>query len=139
LQKLPLVELTKSLTATAKGAEQLVTAPELLQAVRSFDTILRETSALVKNTNGLVKNVDGVVSNVNQDVRGEVKKTLNQVHEILTSIDDAVSDKSALRYDLATTLQELAAAARSIRLLTSYLERNPNALIYGKGGQGERR
>jgi paraquat-inducible protein B len=139
LQKLPLVELTKSLTATAKGAEKLVTAPELLQAVRSFDTILRETRALVKNATGLVENVDGVVKNVNQGVGEEVKKTLNQVHGILTSIDDAVSDKSALRYDLATTLQELAAAARSIRLLASYLERNPNALIYGKGGQGDRR
>jgi paraquat-inducible protein B len=139
LQKLPLDELTKSLTATAKGTERLVNAPEILQAVRSFDTILRETSALVKNANGLVENVDGVVSIVDKDIRGEVKKALSQVQGILTSIDDAVSDKSALRYDLATTLQELAAAARSIRLLASYLERNPNALIYGKGGQGERR
>lgn len=139
LQKLPLVELTKSLTATAKGAERLVNAPELLQAVRSFDSILRETSTLVKSANGLVENVDDVFSGVDRNVGAEVKKTLTQVQGILTTIDDAVSDKSALRYDLATTLQELAAAARSIRLLASYLERNPNALIYGKGGQGERR
>ena len=139
LQKLPLDELAKSLTATVKGAEQLVSAPELLQAVRSFDVILRETSTLLKNANGLVENVDGVVTNVDRDVRAEVKTALDQVQEILTSVDDAVSDKSALRYDLATTLKELSAAARSIRLLTSYLERNPNALIYGKGGQGERR
>lgn len=139
LQKLPLVELTKSLTATAKGAERLVNAPELLQAVRSFDSILRETSTLVKSANGLVENVDDVFSGVDRNVGAEVKKTLTQVQGILTTVDDAVSDKSALRYDLATTLQELAAAARSIRLLASYLERNPNALIYGKGGQGERR
>ena len=94
---------------------------------------------MLKNANGLVENVDGVVTNVDRDVRAEVKTALDQVQEILTSVDDAVSDKSALRYDLATTLKELSAAARSIRLLTSYLERNPNALIYGKGGQGERR
>ena len=132
LQKLPLDELARSLTATVKGAEQLITAPELLQAVRSFDTILLETSALVKNANGLVANVNG-------DVRAEVKTALDQVQEILTTVNDAVSEKSALRYDLATTLKELSAAVRSIRLLATYLERNPNALIYGKSRQGERR
>jgi hypothetical protein len=29
-------------------------------------------------------------------------------------------------------LQEVSAAARSVRLLTGYLERNPSALLFGK-------
>ncbi len=30
-------------------------------------------------------------------------------------------------------MEELAAAARSIRMLVDYIERNPDAMIYGKG------
>ncbi len=36
--------------------------------------------------------------------------------------------------NLVITLQEMTAAVRSIRVLMDYLERNPNALLTGKGG-----
>lgn len=36
--------------------------------------------------------------------------------------------------NLVITLQEMAAAMRSIRVLGDYLERNPNALLTGKSG-----
>ena len=35
-------------------------------------------------------------------------------------------------YELTRTLQEVSAAARSVRLLTGYLERNPSAVIFGR-------
>ena len=35
---------------------------------------------------------------------------------------------------LVNALQEVSAAARAIRVLADYLERNPNALLFGKGG-----
>jgi hypothetical protein len=37
-----------------------------------------------------------------------------------------------LRYELDHTLAQVAGAANAIRVLTDYLERNPNALITGK-------
>jgi paraquat-inducible protein B len=42
---------------------------------------------------------------------------------------------SALRVDLANTLQEVSRAARSIRVLGDYLERHPDALLRGKSGE----
>jgi hypothetical protein len=33
---------------------------------------------------------------------------------------------------LVTALQEFTATARSVHVLADYLERNPNALLYGK-------
>jgi paraquat-inducible protein B len=39
-----------------------------------------------------------------------------------------------MRYELQKMLGELTAAARSIRLLAEYLERNPDALVRGKPG-----
>ena len=39
-----------------------------------------------------------------------------------------------LQYELRGTLRELSAAARSIRTLSDYLDRHPDALVFGKGG-----
>jgi paraquat-inducible protein B len=36
--------------------------------------------------------------------------------------------------DSNKTLQEFSGAARSIRVLADYLERNPDSLVYGKSG-----
>jgi hypothetical protein len=36
--------------------------------------------------------------------------------------------------NLVSALQEFSAAMRSFRVLADYLERNPNALLTGKGG-----
>ncbi len=41
-----------------------------------------------------------------------------------------------LDQDLVNVLQEVAAAARAIRLLADTIERNPSILVYGKGGTG---
>jgi paraquat-inducible protein B len=36
--------------------------------------------------------------------------------------------------DTNKTLNEFSGTARSIRVLADYLERNPDSLVYGKGG-----
>ena len=46
----------------------------------------------------------------------------------------AECEQRTLDSDLNQALQEMTAAMRAIRLLADYLERNPNALLYGKGG-----
>ncbi len=124
VQALPLEELTRSLTNTVKSAERLMSSEEIPNALKSFD----QTLAIL---NRLIKNVD-------QNIAPETRSVLAEANKTLKTVREAISPDSPLRYDLETTLQELAAAARSIRLLAEYLESNPNALIYGKGGRPQR-
>jgi paraquat-inducible protein B len=51
-----------------------------------------------------------------------------------TAQGSLVQTQRLLDTNMATTLQEAAAAARAFRVLADYLERNPSALVYGKGG-----
>ena len=43
-------------------------------------------------------------------------------------------ETSQVRYDAVEMMKELRGAARSLRVLTDYLERHPEALIQGKSG-----
>ena len=124
VQALPLEELTRSLTNTVKSAERLMSSGEIQNALKSID----QAAATLNR----------VLQNVDQNIAPETRSVLVEANKTLKTVREAISPDSPLRYDLETTLQELAAAARSIRLLAEYLESNPNALIYGKGGRPQR-
>jgi paraquat-inducible protein B len=64
------------------------------------------------------------------------RATLAQADATLKSADGVIGPDSALRYDMANLFQELTRMSRSLRTLADYLERNPNALIFGKSGSG---
>ena len=52
---------------------------------------------------------------------------------MLTNTDATLVGKNApVQQDLRDALQEMVLAARSIRVLTDYLERHPESLIRGK-------
>jgi paraquat-inducible protein B len=58
---------------------------------------------------------------------------MDAAESAIKSIDELVGKDSATKADLENTLQELASAARSLRLLADYLEKHPDAIIKGKG------
>jgi paraquat-inducible protein B len=57
---------------------------------------------------------------------------VKQAEQTLSAVEDVVGEDSALRYDLRNTLREMTAAAKSLRTLTDYLDRHPEALLQGK-------
>ena len=60
------------------------------------------------------------------------KTVLKQLNSALINIESLTNSDSPIGQDLQTALQELARAARSTRVMMDYLERHPDALIYGK-------
>ena len=120
LSKLPLKKLGDGLVRTVDGADRLINAPELQEAVVGL--------------NSTMKRLDSLAKKLDKRLAPETIALVADARAALQSVNTIVSERSALRYDLAAVLRELAAAARSIRSLAAYLERNPNALIYGKTG-----
>ncbi len=83
-------------------------------------------------------------------LRGRIVKTLPELNKTLAGLRGAVAvaeralkdtDQSLLngnssaQQELRAALIEVTRAARSLRLLTDYLERNPEALLRGKGNR----
>ena len=60
--------------------------------------------------------------------------TLKDAQAAIASIQRTIGSGSSLTNNAENMMQELTRAARSIRVLADYLERNPDALLYGKSG-----
>jgi paraquat-inducible protein B len=131
IEEVPFKELIAKATLTIEGIERLVNAPELKDTV----VTLRDT---IQDLRNLIKNLDGGVGTLTANVESTLKKTsdaLVQATNTLTVVQGELKDTTpVIRYELTNSLKELADAARSLNALTEYLQRNPESLLRGKGG-----
>jgi paraquat-inducible protein B len=69
---------------------------------------------------------------LNNDVAPEIAGAMKDVRKSLGAVERTLAEDEPLQHDLRHTLQELARAAASLRVLTDYLERHPEAILRGK-------
>jgi len=95
----------------------------------SVDATLKDARKLVRDVDG---KIEPLVSNIDNSLK-QAFDALAQAKETLAAAEKTVGKESPVIYQLDTTLKEISRMARSIRSLADYLERHPNALLYGKG------
>jgi paraquat-inducible protein B len=126
--------LVDSAREAISGLHQLVGSPDLKAAIRSLGDVAGRLGDAAGSVSQLATGVDSNVSSLTAELRQTNVKAgamIDQAGRILQHTDSAFTDSPVL-YELTRTLQEVSAAARSVRLLTSYLGRNPSAVIFGK-------
>lgn len=148
LEKLPIEQIGGDLRDTVQGAKQLVASAELQEAVAALNQTLNhaqqfaaalnreiapDLKSAVSSLNETLKRTRLLAQNFDASVVPQLGATLQQAQSTLKSINGSVSKDSPLYFELLRVFKELTEAARSIRLMADYLERNPDALIYGKG------
>jgi paraquat-inducible protein B len=104
-----------------------------------FPVVPGELEAIEATLAKIVKKLDKLpLEQIGTDVTKalvQLDQTLASGRKTLDTATGAIAPDSALRVDLANTLQEVSRAARSIRVLGDYLERHPEALLRGKSGE----
>ncbi|MGD8911782.1 MAG: MlaD family protein [Candidatus Thiodiazotropha sp.] len=135
--KSSMLQIIQRLDSVTQQLDQV--APQLIDD--SKDTLaqargmLKEISKTSTQTQRLITDTDGRLEKAfsawNQTmVNGEA--TLSQLGQAASSADKLLAQDSPVISELMTTLRELGAAARSIRNMSEYLERHPEALLRGK-------
>ena len=119
LETVPIEQIGKDLGDTLKNVKSISESRELLEAVQALNQTLQHTRQLVQN--------------LDSNVAPAISSTLDQAQKTLVSVEGTLGQDSPLQHDLRKVLKELGETARTIRILTDYLERHPDALIYGKG------
>jgi paraquat-inducible protein B len=154
-----LMDIVRNLKAATDNADKLV-----LNADNQVKSLLKNIQAAVHDARKLLKGVNNEVkplSNKLQAAAGDISDLMNNVddeikplstkaqnalvsardaldkaNQTLATYDSLMGERSELRNDLTAALEEIALAARSLRKLTDYLERHPEALLQGKGSGG---
>lgn len=126
--QIPLEDLVQSFTSLAKSMDELVQDPKVRATISSIDAAAREAETLMRAVRGEVK---PLARGANVTIE-EAQRTLVDLRKLAESVQGLTRDGSPLRYQLSTALGELTNAARALRVLADYLERNPQAVLTGK-------
>jgi paraquat-inducible protein B len=118
LDKVPIDEIGQELSATIKGARRIANSPEIIATIQSLNAAVRELQQLA--------------AELRTRTAPEVNATLKQAQASLATASDVLETGSPLQSRLKETLEELAAAARALRVLSDALERDPQSILTGK-------
>jgi len=126
--------LSADLSQTLKDTQNLI--GNLNNQVGPLAASIKKTSDTAGDT---MRDADRLTENIDSQVKtltGDLSKTLQKAQETLASVNSAIGEGSPLRIQVETAVSELSQAARSIRVLADYLQRNPDALLRGKSQKG---
>ncbi len=142
LKEIDFKALIDSVTQTVKGVDKLVNAPEIKSILQSLNQTVPKMDAAIASITRLANTADGKVTTLTADFEQtsaaarqaleQTQATLKQTEAAITNIQTVTDPDSPTLYELRKTLREVSSAARSLRLMTNFLERNPRALIFGK-------
>ncbi|MET0218567.1 MAG: MlaD family protein [Burkholderiales bacterium] len=121
-----LPRVTASIDGTATAAKQTLATGKL-----TLEQIRATAAAAETRVNTVAEAIDRLAASTD--------KTLGQTRNTLANVENLTAENAPLVYELSTALKDLGAAARSIRLLASELEKRPDGLIRGRPAEEEKR
>lgn len=104
-----------------------------------FDLIGQDLRRALATLESTLRRADALLGHLATDIAPELKAALEQARKTLGSAQQVLATDSPVSGDLRETLHEVTRAAESVRALTDYLERHPEALIRGKRGGDDRK
>jgi paraquat-inducible protein B len=146
LEKIDLEGLATDIREAVAAAKNLLTSPELEEAVTSlnqtlkdFDKLAIDARKLAIDARKLVNNVDAQIEPTFADLRRALNSAdvaLKQAKVTLASLDNVVGEDSSIMWELYNTLLQLQGMARQVNGLVSMLQRQPDSIIRGKSSLG---
>ena len=131
IEKIPFKELVENAQDTIEGIDELINSPELKNSIVNLDKSLQALNRLLNNINGEVEPLSTSVEGTLETARG----TLEAAQRAITHAEEGLADQAPIiSYELTLALKELTQAARSLKVLTDYLQQHPESLLRGKGG-----
>lgn len=135
LEDLHLDNLVKSTVETVDGFNRLVNAPELKSTIEQLPTTLANVNQAVTGLRDLTARLDRGQGPLIESLKATSDKTgaaLEEARATLQTVQGLIDPTSPLASQLTASLQEIANMARAVRLLASYVERNPSSIVRGK-------
>jgi paraquat-inducible protein B len=121
-----LAEILQSMRGVLQNLDRVTSGPQLGHALQSFDETLTR--------------LDNITRDVEPDIKSLVKSlrdTADAAQGTLSAVQGMMGTNAnnPMNVDLPKLMQQLADAARAVRVLADYLERHPESLLRGRKGE----
>ena len=123
---LPLDETLKDIREAARQVKTMTGSASLESAIDNID----ESFATFKKLTAEFD--DGTIPKLNQ-VLDEAQAAIRQGEQVLSAAGTVLGEGAPVANNLNRLLLELQDAARAVEALADYLERHPDAVVFGKG------
>jgi paraquat-inducible protein B len=131
---------SEELSSALAGADRLINSPDLAASVTSLRRALDNADAAMRSVRKLAEDADGEIGPLVaslQTASNELGEILGDAGKVLNSVQASLDEDSDLRVRTINVMEEVAAAARAVRVLADYLERHPEAFLKGKTSGGQ--
>lgn len=128
LAELPLESILGNLEQTTSRLESLVSSPELAAGLADAAAAAGDLRTLIAG----VGTAAGPLLGTTEATMRSLRAAVAQSERTLQEFDSFLGEGSTTQFQVERVLQELTAAARSIRSFADTLERDPGALIRGR-------
>lgn len=118
----------KAVRQAVDGVGKIINDPRLKATIDGLPEAVDSAKRLLTK---LDAKVDPLANGI-QDTSVEAQETLRSLRVTMESIQALVAPDAPLAVELGIALTDLGRAARSLRDLADFLERNPNAVVFGR-------
>lgn len=119
----------------------------LLDLQQISSSLKKNIPSLSQNLNKTITHADSLIVNIDRNLNPLLKDTqqiilsskgaLNTLSSAIDDVKSLVNNNSPLNQNLQTALNQITRAARSAKDMMNYLERHPEALLFGKNEETE--
>lgn len=126
--------------STVSDLEAKITAIVAKLDKLPLEAISADITKVLVSLDQTLKSADKAVNRIDADITPSLKTTVEEIRRAIVSADGVLKSMDATlvgkdapaQQDLRDALQEITRAARSLRILTDFLEQHPEALLRGK-------
>ena len=126
--------------STVSDIEAKITAIVAKLDKLPLEEISADLTKVLVTTDQTLKDASKAINRLDSDVTPGLKTTVDEIRRAIASADAVLKNADATlvgkdapaQQELRDALQEIARAARSLRILTDFLEQHPEALLRGK-------
>ena len=133
LEKLDLESISTEFVSTMRSTKELIGSDEVSTTMADLRTAVGSLRRILGKVD---RRVEPLAKNVSQAaVAG--RNALNKLQVTLDLVNEVLKSDSPLQYRAIEMAEELTETARSVRTFVDLLERNPDAVLFGKPPPGD--
>jgi paraquat-inducible protein B len=135
LDKVDFNAVVTQMTGMLDSIRQITTSPSLREAINNSEKTREQLDRALASTQQTLNTMNGQIpplSDSLQKTSVSADAAAKQARITLGTVQTTIEPNSPINYQALQTLQDVSAAAHSIKELADYLQRNPSAIVRGR-------